>query len=357
MYYIQSQRRLLQSSYIKEDSQLLIKKTKFERNIKPNISDYSYRQQIGQYTFCTTSSTGASNFYVYQGNVCLAFLECHPYQITAGAQGQYAVDCLIADFIWIDSTSVTSTQILYDLLMHGSLSSKKFVALLSNQRVTSSTFNAYSDLLNQYFGTCRSYIYDNSIDAVIRLPQANFWYSLSSPRATVSRDIQLLICRPGYKKKLDTDTIQAYLKLRMKIRFQNRKKQQSRSGPPQKPLFMAIQNNQLKPQDWDVLGPAHSIPLPVQNTKVLAAITQYKNFDLNAALNEFKRRQYKVAPVTQAIVQQLQPTVGTIQIVPNTKPLRFAKALMVNGRAYSLLFLLIPTGPTTCNIIRVLIDK
>lgn len=354
MYYIQSKKRLTQASYIKEDIQLLIKREKFNRHIKPNVSAYASRQTIGPYTFCTNSLTGISNFYVYQGNVCLAFLECHPYQITAGSNYQITVDCLIADFIWVDSSTVSATNILKELLNHGSLSNKKFSALLANYRITSSTFNAYYDLLTKVFTSNRCYIYDNSIDAVVQLPNTRLWYSFSSPRSRIASDIQLLICKQSYKRNLSTNTLDAYIKTRLKIRSVDKRKE-NKPKPAQPKILKPIPNTSLTAADWQAIPGYQQGPALIANSQ-LAAQCSVLSIGPNDITAFFKKKQYITAPLDEKTAKQIQPLVGNIPIMPGS--IRFSKALQAEDRAYTLSFLAIPTGQgSLVNLVRIFIDK
>lgn len=345
----------MQAAKITEDSELLFKKNRFDKSIKQNVSQYTTQQVIGPYTFCTCSPLGKTNAYVYQGNVCLAYLECHPYQISAGNNSQYTVNCLVTDFIWIDNPTVNATSIIYELLNAGSLFSVRFTALLSNHRITSSTFNAYYEFLKQYFSRYHSYIYDNTLGVVITLPQPKFWYAFSSPKTLVDRSAQLLICRQAGSSGLATMSMQNYLTYRAALKKRRNNKS---SGTKQLKIFTARPNSALSQQDWAAIPSFISGPQQLQGNNPAiqpAFFAQYK-VDPITLKNFFIKMRYDAAPLEAKAAAQIQAMIGKFPVAKDT--FRYMKALKSQDRAYSLLFIAVPDYKNQVMIlIRVFLDK
>lgn len=355
MYYIQSSRRLIQAAKITEDSELLFKKAKFDKSIKQNISQYTTHQAIGPYTFCTCSPLGKTNAFVYQGNVCLAYLECHPYQLSAGNAAQYTVDCLIVDFVWINNPAVNSTSILYELLSAGSLFSNRFTAILSNHRITSSTFNAYYEFLQQYITTFHSYIYDNTLGVVVRLPAARYWYVFSSPNTLIDKSTQLLICKKSQGARLAMMGLQQYIAYRAALKKHRNSKS---SGNKQLKIFTAVPNSALSQQDWMAVPQYVAGPIQIagNNPNIQPASASQYAIDPASLKQFFIQMRYKPVPLDAKAAAQLQSMIGQFQIVPGS--FRCMKAYKRNNKAYSLLFIAVPDVKNQrMSLIRIFLDK
>lgn len=158
---------------------------------------------------------------------------------------------LSVNFYWGDPKDIV--DILSAVIENGSIFNQTYSGLISDDKITASTFNAYAEVLKETTSKGRSFIFDNEEQQYIKLSSPKPWYTLSRTHAKYSR-FQLLILRPGYSGHLeyieDTKFVAELAK--------SMKRAKTSSGNRQLRLFMPIPNNKIQTKDWDVLNAQHS---------------------------------------------------------------------------------------------------
>ena len=190
------------------------------------------------------SQANSSRVLVYQGNVHIASFIYSLMTIDT-----YAYLCI--NFYWGDPKALV--DILSAILKKGSIFNQQYSGLISDEKITASTFNAYNEVLKEPTSKGRAFIFDNIEQQYIKLNSPKPWYALSRTHAKYSR-FQLLILRPGYSGHLTyIEDVEFLTKL-----AESMKRAKTSSGNRQLKLFMPIPNNKIQTQDWDVLNAQHS---------------------------------------------------------------------------------------------------
>lgn len=190
------------------------------------------------------AQTNSSRVLVYLGNVHIASFI---YSLRTLDMYTY----LSINFYWGDAQDLA--EILCAVLKKGSIFNQQYSGLISDEKVTASTFNAYNEVLKEPTSKGRAFIFDNIEQQYIKLNSPKPWYALSRTHAKYSR-FQLLILRPGYSGHLTyIEDVEFLAKL-----AESMKRAKTSSGNRQLKLFMLIPNSKIQTQDWDVLNAQHS---------------------------------------------------------------------------------------------------
>lgn len=281
------------------------------------------RECILEPHYILKSRADSSRVLVYQGNV-------HTASFIYSLRTIDAYTYLSINFYWGKPEDIA--DILRAIIKKGTIFGKEYSGLISDEKVTASTFNAYNEALKETASKGRSFIFDNTEQQYIKLSSPKPWYTLSRTHAKYSR-FQLLILRPGYSGHLDyiEDT-----KFVAEL-AESMKRAKTSSGNRQLRLFMPIPNNKIQTKDWDVLGAQHSEQRMLsQNPSLIGCM-----FEGSAApnLDEIlkKTRKYEKDDAPADIKKMFNASAGYM----------YARAAKSKGAAVTLIFFSLLVNNTT----------